>query len=92
MACMYCMHKKECNSETFSSTKVAACTVGAIPGSSNAIKSVESSQQLVSRVVNLVPFIYFFPPGPQELKNADIALRTQKIPPGLQHENTAPAE
>ncbi|TKC52772.1 hypothetical protein EI555_011858 [Monodon monoceros] len=28
----------------------------------------------------------------QELKNAEIALRTQKTPPGLQHENTAPAE
>ncbi|XP_067889706.1 nucleoporin p58/p45 isoform X3 [Heterodontus francisci] len=28
----------------------------------------------------------------QELKNAEIALRTQKIPPGLQHENTAPAD
>ncbi|KAK0141538.1 Nucleoporin p58/p45 [Merluccius polli] len=28
----------------------------------------------------------------QELKNADISLRTQKIPPGLQHENTAPAD
>ncbi|ELK37799.1 Nucleoporin p58/p45, partial [Myotis davidii] len=28
----------------------------------------------------------------QELKNAEIALRTQKTPPGLQHENAAPAE
>uniref|UniRef100_A0A8C5XWQ7 Nucleoporin 58 n=1 Tax=Microcebus murinus TaxID=30608 RepID=A0A8C5XWQ7_MICMU len=28
----------------------------------------------------------------QELKNAEIALRTQKTPLGLQHENTAPAE
>uniref|UniRef100_UPI00398E60E8 nucleoporin p58/p45 isoform X2 n=1 Tax=Pristiophorus japonicus TaxID=55135 RepID=UPI00398E60E8 len=28
----------------------------------------------------------------QELKNAEISLRTQKIPPGLQHENTAPAD
>ncbi|XP_041088608.1 nucleoporin p58/p45 [Polyodon spathula] len=28
----------------------------------------------------------------QELKNAEISLRTQKIPPGLQHENTAPSE
>ncbi|XP_062910292.1 nucleoporin p58/p45 isoform X1 [Mobula hypostoma] len=28
----------------------------------------------------------------QELKNAEIALRTQKIPPGLQHENTAPTD
>ncbi|XP_069747541.1 nucleoporin p58/p45 [Narcine bancroftii] len=28
----------------------------------------------------------------QELKNAEIALRTQKIPPGFQHEHTAPAD
>ncbi|KAM8976547.1 nucleoporin p58/p45 isoform 3-T3 [Pelodytes ibericus] len=28
----------------------------------------------------------------QELKNAEIALRTQKTPPGIQHENTAPAD
>ncbi|TRZ02318.1 hypothetical protein DNTS_009715 [Danionella cerebrum] len=28
----------------------------------------------------------------QELKNAEIALRTQKIPPGLQHDNTAPSD
>ncbi|XP_065260588.1 nucleoporin p58/p45 isoform X3 [Emys orbicularis] len=28
----------------------------------------------------------------QELKNAEIALRTQKTPPGLQHENSAPAD
>ncbi|KAK1169338.1 nucleoporin p58/p45-like isoform X1 [Acipenser oxyrinchus oxyrinchus] len=28
----------------------------------------------------------------QELKNAEISLRTQKIPPGLQHENTAPSD
>ncbi|XP_073518553.1 nucleoporin p58/p45 isoform X2 [Phyllobates terribilis] len=28
----------------------------------------------------------------QELKNAEIALRTQKTPPGLQHENPAPAD
>ncbi|XP_053312385.1 nucleoporin p58/p45 isoform X2 [Spea bombifrons] len=28
----------------------------------------------------------------QELKNAEIALRTQKTPPGLQHENIAPAD
>ncbi|KAM8822948.1 nucleoporin p58/p45 isoform 2-T2 [Spinachia spinachia] len=28
----------------------------------------------------------------QELKNAEIALRTQKTPPGLQHENSAPSD
>lgn len=28
----------------------------------------------------------------QELKNADIPLRTQKTPPSLQHENTAPSD
>ncbi|XP_037311943.1 nucleoporin p58/p45 isoform X1 [Pungitius pungitius] len=28
----------------------------------------------------------------QELKNAEISLRTQKTPPGLQHENTAPSD
>ncbi|XP_055039033.2 nucleoporin p58/p45 isoform X7 [Misgurnus anguillicaudatus] len=28
----------------------------------------------------------------QELKNAEIALRTQKTPPGLQHENMAPSD
>ena len=28
----------------------------------------------------------------QELKNAEMAIRTKDIPPGLQYENTAPTQ